>query len=215
MSDAPKGSNAGGDEAKKGLLGKPHFDWIAYIVVPLLVAGISVLSTMWVTKYANRLRALEYRITRSSGLLRRPDIPGKEIKILIDDKQIDNVSTVSLAIYNTSDVDWEDLPVAVTFLPHEGKPPKLIQSRAQLHPERSTLLPTTQPSANAEKTLACDYMIKVANRSEEPVMTADYTFEGADAPEVGISLRKKGLEIREMGHEGTLALGLWCWCSAS
>lgn len=143
------------------------------------------------------MRELTYSVASSPSLFRKPDLQGKSLHIAIDGKPVDNVSTVSVYLFNKSDLDYEDVAVEVAFTGKDGQRPKLLQDKATTPPSPTPILPITpqtQPATGPASSVRIEYNLKVVNRTN-PVFLGEYIFEGAESPHAVVAVKKKGLTL--------------------
>ncbi len=141
-------------------------------------------------RYSGRLRYLEYGVTSSPELFKRPELSGRQVEVRIDGKPVENISTVHVALYNRTDQDFENVPVELTF----PAATKIIQARSETAPNAPPEIPQTQPTAGTDGKIRYDYTIAHANRINDPVFIGDYTIEGPTAPALAVSVHGKGVE---------------------
>lgn len=167
------------------------FHWFAYVFVPVAVAILSAVVTFWLTQYGGRLRTFKYGVASSSAIFQKPEM-GQEIKVTVGNKAVDNISTATVLLFNTTDQDFDDVPVTVTLKSKVGGKPNVLYARSAT-PSTPSPEPQTQPLNPAE--VVYSFKVRVANRSEKPVFTAEYFVEGKEAPDVTLSVEKKGLTV--------------------
>ena len=166
----------------------------------LLVAAVSVVLTLAGThyygQYSGRMRYLPYVVQSTPSLIGRPDLKGKEMKVTIDGRPVENVSSAVVAVLNNTDEDFEDLPITVTFAGSGSTPPSLIQEDLKSQPDDVQHVPSAPGAQNA---ISFAYNVKVANHNPRmPVFTASYLFSGSSVPEVAVAVRKKGVETERV-----------------
>src|SRR4051794_26846551 len=74
------------------------------LVKKIIIAVVTFLLGTWWASYSGRLREFTYTLAGSSAIIKRPEISGRQITILIDDKPIDNISTVRMEVFNAADL---------------------------------------------------------------------------------------------------------------
>jgi len=177
-----------------------RFRWI-FALIPLLGGGVAGAgATYLLTQYSQRIQVLTYYCRAQSGIIAKPDIGARNLKIIIDDKPVENISTVSISFLNGSDIDFEDVPCIVSFKSANGKQPLLIASVPRTPQINFTEF---KPPPGRDASLDFGYNIQVVNRSEEPFFQVDYTFEGAVAPAAEVSVNKKGVQISSADQSNT------------
>ena len=149
-------------------------------LAPLIVAILVFAATRWWDRYEGRIRALEYSTYAAP-------LPNKHF-------------IVSVSVWNSTDRDFTDVPVSLTFVDEEENPLRLISAVASDGDIET--VPQTQPSEwkNAVK---LTYVLKVVNRAEQngfelqPMWTGIYKFECTRAPKVLLSVSAKGLTVTQ------------------
>lgn len=183
-----------GDEAPpvkaKDKSPRPH--WVS-IVIPLATAMIGLVGGILFSRYNSRLQYLDYLVSQSGGIFKRPELGGRQLQITVDGKPVGNVSTTSVYVYNNSSQDYENVPLIVKLKSKDGKPLSLLFSRSTFDPVQKG---STQPAGDG--TLSMRYEVPVANRVDNHIFGATYTVEGEDAPEIAVGVEKKGVEIRPL-----------------
>src|SRR2546430_2127092 len=103
--------------------------WAFPILVTATLTAIVTLGTGYYWYIHNsQLRELTYRVTSTSNIFPKDSVPGKQVEILIDKKPIGAVSVVNIALFNTSDQDYDDLPIVLDITSTDGKKPKVLQA---------------------------------------------------------------------------------------
>jgi hypothetical protein len=182
-----------------------HWWVIEKLGFPVLVAILaSVITFLWM-QYNGRVRSLSYTVTTASGLFQRPQLPGKEIKLLVDGRPVENISTISLALFNLTDQDYDNVPLVVTFVNEDGTQPRPIFASAISWPDGLVQSPQTQPTSAPATSLRYQYTLDVVNRGDKSVWMGTYTFEGNKAPTLRLGILKKGLtaKVVEVGGKET------------
>lgn len=163
------------------------------VLLPIVTTALSISGTYYVTQYSNRLRTLNYNTQSISGIIPKVELGGKEFQITVDGKRVDNISTVTVALFNLSDRDIDDIPVVVTFEPDgSDQRPELIQAKPRTSEHTFVELPPPTTKAMGKR-LDFAYNIPVANRSTTAFFQVDYTFAGPKAPKPILTINKKGV----------------------
>jgi hypothetical protein len=165
--------------------------WSQLVLVVTSVV-LTAFITLWITEWSGRLRTLGYYYNPSSAIISKPQLSGKQVKVFVDNKPLDNISSVFVAIFNQTDQDYEDVPIEIAFSPINGKPPQLIQVTTQTSPEFYENMSLPLPT---DGSLHFGYRMKVMNRSSSAALQSSYYFEGDQAPQITVSVLKKGLTI--------------------
>lgn len=164
------------------------------IVVPVVCVILTAAITYTLTQHNGRIRYLDYYVSSTGGMLSRPVFQDQQIKVQLGTKTIDNLSSVIVELHNNSDEDFEDVPIQIEFTGQGNAQPKLLLARSLTNPEHSTPQGEQQPQIPGK--LVLRYNLKVVNRISEPAFLGNYLFEGNQAPEVSVSLLKKGVDAR-------------------
>jgi hypothetical protein len=164
-------------------------------LMPLAVLLIGHVSGRGCESYENRIQTLNYSFVSFPATIRKPELGGRDFKITIDGKPVENVSTVSIYLFNTTGRDYEDVPISITFRGPDQSKPVLIRDRPDLKPEQYE---RRQLDAAAPNELRLGYDLRVVNRSDKQVFQCDFTFEGATVPEVSVDISKKGVEAQHV-----------------
>jgi hypothetical protein len=177
-----------------------RFRWLSQVWVPILcvvvASAATALFTLWITEWSGRLRVLQYYASSASGLISKPELSGKQIQVLMDGKAIDNISQVAVSLFNTTDQDYEDVPVEVVFSSPNGGQISLIQ--VNISTEREFYEEVPLP-ASRDGTLRFQYKFPVVNRSatNRAFFVANYFFVGDTAPTMNLNVIKKGLTVQQ------------------
>src|SRR5204863_3848874 len=76
-------------------------DWSSDVCSSDLIQTIvAACSTLGITIWNTRQQSFEYFVLPSSALLKKPDLDGRILQISVDGRPIDNISTVSIQLYN-------------------------------------------------------------------------------------------------------------------
>ena len=185
---------------------KPWINWIGQLVIIAITAIAAGAATYWFTEYSDRVRAFKYQVISSPSIIKKVDLRGKQLQVMIDQKPIQNISTVRVAIFNTTGRNYEEVPVEIAFSPINGKTPILMQGIPQTPPET---FEETKLTDMGDNSLRLGYKIKVCNNSNNALFYADYIFEGEQAPNVYLAVRKKGLDIVEMPQIANEKRDIW------
>lgn len=158
---------------------------------PILLIAISAIAGGTVTylynTYEGRLRAIRYMVASSDAIFPIPKVTGKTLAVTLDSQPIENISSVTIWIGNY-EADLTDLPIHIRMAPIDGQPPKLIQIKPDLPPERFEVIPLADLGDDSVRT---GYKVKVFNRDQ--VMRIDALFEGLKAPEITVDTMAKGV----------------------
>ena len=107
---------------------------LGQLVVSLIILAVGTVVGVLVQQGRSerdaRTRFLEEQVSRSNGLLNQARIPGRELAVSLDGKPIVNISGVSVALYNLSDVDFENVPVFIELKPTSGSPVEVVSAYA-------------------------------------------------------------------------------------
>ena len=87
--------------------------WLNKIVIGVIlaVAGVAI-GVLW-QRYDARIRNLSYLVNTSDAIIPTDKVEGSGVDITIDGNPVSNLSTVSIAIYNTTNRDFENIPLAI------------------------------------------------------------------------------------------------------
>lgn len=176
--------------AKKNPFYERHKEALSAVIGALL-GGVL---TFALYAYQNRLAVIEFIVAKTPAVIQRPELGGKDFKVTIGGQQVENISTVTVYVFNRSNQDFEDVPIVITA---SGNPrPNLISSHVGLPSEAYTEI--QQPGKLGSDEQKVGYQLKVANRSTQSVFRADLVFDGAVPPTISVDVLKKGIETREL-----------------
>jgi hypothetical protein len=192
--------------------------WVTKLAIPIglafLSAFVGVTVTLSLAHYSSRHRELMYSVSSNSGLLRRPEIPGKTVKVLIDDKPVDNISMVTITFFNTTDQDYTNLKYDVVFeekgdnTVKEFVPPDVRSNIYGLAPSPGTH--EADLSVSSHRALRYSYVLPVANRRKDELFKVTYMFEGAEAPVPKLVIPQLGVEPKLLrGFGDSDDSGVW------
>jgi hypothetical protein len=170
-----------------------HWWYVEKLAFPIIVAVVASLLTFFWFAYNGRERELKYTLVSNSGLFQRPEMPGKDVKLVVDNRAIENISTINISLSNPTDQDYENLPIEISFTSNDGNPARLIFASSTSWPGGLSLPPQTQATTTPTTLVQYTYNLSIVNRRDPVVWSGIYTFEGAKAPSVKVDLMKKGL----------------------
>jgi hypothetical protein len=173
---------------------KKKWNWTP-IIMPILAALVAATATWWWREYDGRLRMLRYTVTSTHAIFPKPVLRGKTVTVGLDGRTIDNISTVTIHVFNDSG-HFSDVPIHIRFEPIEGKPAKLIEIKSDLPPERLT--ETVLPDLG-DGSVRTGQIVKVFNKGE--TFRVDALFEGIKAPNVSLETMVKGLKAERVTME--------------
>lgn len=162
-----------------------RFEWFTKVGMPIGIAIASCLCTLAYSSFNNRLRTLDYGVVNNPALLKKPETGAAKVTLQVDGKPVENVSTVSVFVFNRTDTDYENIPLHISLASPDGSPPPEILS-----------MNVTAGTASTEITSNQDFKLGIANRSDKPIVQVDYLFAVANPPEVTAHVEKKGLELQ-------------------
>ena len=123
--------------------------------------------------------------------------------MLLDSKPIDNLSVVSIRLYNLSDTDYEKIPVYIELIPYGDQIINVVAEEilgSNELPEGVEPIDSVSPSRMAGAT-RLGYTVLTSNRNREPVFLADYLILGDNLNDVRVEIQKKGVTTREFSYE--------------
>lgn len=163
-----------------------RFDWFTKVIIPVALFVLGYFVKYGYDYYTSRLRVIRYAPVVSPALLTKPDLGGKQLQLTLDGKPIDNLSSVTIHLFN-DDEDLEKLPIYVAFPPVDGQQPKLIYARPKLASEAYKEIP-----AAADGSVKVGYEIVVLNRNT--TFQIDCLFEGEHPPTPTVYTLTKGVK---------------------
>jgi len=111
------------------------------------------------------------------------------------------VSQVSVAIYNFSDRDYEQVPIYITLKGEDGNALQLIgESAAGANNIPEAITPIANVAQGDDPSVKrYGYMVTTLNRTQftEPQFSANYLILGKNKPRVDVQTQKIGLELRQ------------------
>lgn len=165
---------------------------LAGLIVPFITLVLGAAIGYGITVYNGRMRVLRYAVSSTSALFPKPEIEGRKLAITLDNKPIDNVSSVTVFIGN-ADQDYNDVPVHLRFAPVDGQPPKIIQVKPKLTPEEFEKFALADMG---DGSVRMGYKIHVWNRGK--VIQFDCLVEGPKAPDASVTTLAKGVETKQV-----------------
>jgi hypothetical protein len=196
MSDIKPKSDAA--SVRVSPVNKQRSEWLSPMVLSgILCALIGVIgggvATYWLTERENQMRWLEYVVLPESGVIKKPELQGgKDLKVTLDNKPINNISTVTLYVFDRTGRSYKDVPINITISPNNGKAPALIQTKRMMAPE---IYDEKQLPGLDDGSITYQYTIHVINPTNEASLQVGYVFEGDQAPSVKADVRYPGLGI--------------------
>jgi hypothetical protein len=160
-------------------------------------ALLAIVVQGWNTQAASQVRYLDYIVNYRPGILTRPDIHGRKIEILLDQKPIENLSEVEVSVYNFSDRDYEDVDFYVDLVPAGGPVEVLAQDVVGARGRYETVEPLRDVVPDPGE-LRYGYRVKTLNRSgfDVPAFQARYLTLGGTSPRARVEAIKTGVELR-------------------
>jgi hypothetical protein len=189
MTDNETGGDKPATKEKKSWVDR----WLAPILLIFFTFTVTTIGKGYYDRYAGRIQELPYYVSSVPGLLKKPDLAGKKLVLMVDGQPAENLSTVSVSVFNNSDTDFDDLPLILIFTNPDGSIPKQIQQI--VHAPAGWLdPPPTQPATiPVGNPTELRFTLKVANRNKEAIFRGDFTFEGEQAPTLKVTAVKKGV----------------------
>lgn len=160
-------------------------------VVGVTVGILVLIVTKGCDYYNNRLALLEYSAVSSPAVVNKTAIGDVDLHVFSGKREIDNLSTLTVTIANTSSRDFEILKCFFRFFPIGNKPPKLIRAIVLSSTEDRDVLPAT---TDESEILHCGYVLKAINRGATAIQI-QFVFEGAEVPQYMISSGTAGAEF--------------------
>lgn len=194
---------------------------LANWTIPVVIGAIlGVLGNIWVTQFQNRVRYLDYAVSKQNVIEQpKKGIKSNQLKIIFENdykNPIQIISQVTFRLYNVSDQDYANVDSYIEIIPRAsgGKIVKIIPSEpiAGL-PENVEKQPKVS-SASDFRGQRYGYKIKTLNRTENidlPAFEEIYTILGAEADKVEVkpNLVLKGVELRKFSSENFYASKNW------
>lgn len=194
---------------------------LANWTIPVVIGAIlGVLGNIWVTQFQNRVRYLDYAVSKQNVIEQpKKGIKSNQLKIIFENdykNPIQIISQVTFRLYNVSDQDYANVDSYIEIIPRAigGKIVKIIPSEpiAGL-PENVEEQPKVS-SASDFRGQRYGYKIKTLNRTENidlPAFEVIYTILGAEADKVEVkpNLVLKGVELRKFSSEKFYAAKNW------
>jgi hypothetical protein len=172
-------------------------------IVPALIVGVVLffVGVFW-NKYTSGDRELDYYVTSVSGLIGKPQARPDQFEIRANRVVVDDLSTVSIALYNHSDQSFSGVPIEVVFSPGKtGTKPSLVAWTSIETPPPDGRKPDTRPTTSEPSSTALGFVIRVMNRkTNSPAWKGDFTFAGAEAPNVSVNVIREGV----VSHRATV-----------
>lgn len=154
-------------------------------------AVLGATATYLIQNHANRVQVLHYIVTPTPKIISRPDLPEKNVRISVNGKEVESLSSVGVAVVNDSGQDYENVPLKVLFTDRLGNEIKPILRTIRTSPDEYAEIPTTTRPSRGER-----YELKIVNRSSPTVFNTEYFFEGSEVPtSIEVSVAKKGLSV--------------------
>ena len=178
------------------------FSKLVVIIIPLILGGLIGLFTQaWRDKQQVQTRYLDQSVSISDVIGHR-SIPGRKLEILLDNKPIENLSQVSISLFNATDQPYDDIRAYVDIKPVEGDSLEVISQdvaganglREAVTRESNVITPGRAGSIHL------GYTIKTANPlGSEPIFIAKYIVLGRERPALAsLTIDKKGLDTRQL-----------------
>lgn len=88
------------------------------IVILLIGTYVGVYVNTNKTNEENKIRFFDYQCYTANNMIQVPDINIiNDIQIHYKDRIIENLTSISISIYNLSDKDYEDVPIIIDLTP--------------------------------------------------------------------------------------------------
>ncbi len=89
--------------------------WLAPLTVGLVFVFATAYAFVWTTEYLSRVRHLSYRITKNDAIMPTDKVGGVDLEITANGQQVDNLSLVTIELFNKSDHSFTDIELTVDF----------------------------------------------------------------------------------------------------
>ena len=180
---------------------------IIQIVIGSILLVIGAIVNQFFIDYNDRIRYLERRTEISEGILSRTPISKDDISIKYKEEILNDISFISVKLYNFSDKDFEDIPVYIDLNPVSKSSVEVLVEYAS----GAKRLPVKEIEVSGLKEdpriVRYGYLIKAANRLEDnEIFSSSFVVAGNVAPIPSIEIQKKGLESREFSRSSVSAL---------
>lgn len=180
------------------------------ILVGIVVLVVGTFVGTVVEKYRSesegRIRYLDKEVSKRKSILSRPRIPGKNLQVILDGNPIENLSQVTISIFNYSDKDYSQVPVYVELIPSSDKPIQIIGERAVGANDLPEAVASIKNVKSSEVTggLRYGYEIKNVNRTHDfdfkYAFHVSYLLLGEELPNIKVNTDSKGLRLRDFSY---------------
>jgi hypothetical protein len=154
----------------------------------------------WRTVDSTRIRYLDREVRIQKSVLRDLTIPGKKLEIMIDGQLVQDLSSITVALSNFTDQNFENVPIYIKIEPTAATPVQVVSEHIVGNnnlPEGVVKLTNVQPS-QVPGGLRYGYQLGAVNRSDKDTsFRATYFILGATEPTVSVKVHKSGLDLRD------------------
>jgi hypothetical protein len=183
-------------------------EFIPQTLLVVIGAFIGIVGTLGIDSYQNRLKFIEYTVYESNEIFSPvyENIGNDQVSIEINKNKIDNVSELTVNIFNLTNTDFSDVPIFLELYnkDEDGQQINVISSQ-YFDPNKSkeaiTTIDSLKPSF--KNGLRYGFLLNPVNRQEDlnNPFTLKFLIKGKKTPEVLVQTNKAGLGIKKIDKE--------------
>lgn len=161
-------------------------------------------------RYSDKLEYLDLKVRSVDNYLKTPSIAKNELDIIWKNEEVENISSLTIELFNFSKEDFEKVPVTIELLPKKNEDIKVIAYRVEGEEKRVDLIDDISSSIK-QKRISYSFTVNFLNRtdSDSPSVTATFLLAGKLAPLTKVLLNKKGVKIRKYDSSNNNILSLF------
>lgn len=182
-------------------------DHLTTIVVNVIIGIALFFVGVWWNARETRTKYIEYYVTQSTDFTQSLEEIGDSVMFVINSKKVDNISLVTVYVMNSTDNDYEDIPIYID-LSIPGEDVQVISTNYYDH-NRSQESITAENASRSRFPggVRYGYMLKIMNRANNsinrPALEVKFLIETSSPVDYQVQVNKTSLDIREtsLGRE--------------
>jgi len=177
------------------------------VITLLIGAFIGLYFDSLKARYKDKIEYFDLRIRSVDNYLKTPSIAQDELDIIWKDQKINNISSITIELYNFSNLDFEDVPIIIELFPRKREDIKVIAHHVVGEETREDLINNITSTLESNK-LIYEFSANLFNRTKKdsPNVIATFLIAGEMAPKPNIFINKKGVKTRRYDSDHTAVL---------
>jgi len=168
------------------------------VITLLIGAFIGMYLDSLKKRYDDKLEYFDLKVRSVDNYLNTPSIAKNELDIIWKNEKVENISSLTIELFNFSNEDFEKVPVTIELSPDKNEDIKVIAHRIEGEDKRVDLIDDISSSIKSKR-ISYSFTVNFLNRtdSDSPSVTVTFLLAGKLAPLPKVLLNKKGVKIRK------------------